>query len=93
MPISKSINGFFRRLLIHIGGLFNIFTNCCTNCCSVKHNDDNLHFDNPNNNKYFIGFTNPIFVLQSEEYQNNKYDYDYDYNYDSYDNIIYDTIN
>jgi len=74
MPLSKSCNDFFRRMLIHIGICFNGCFNCF-NCCK-KDSQPNLNFNNPlKENKPQLSFVNPIYLAQHEEIQNNHSSY------------------
>jgi hypothetical protein len=70
MPLSKSCNDFFRRMLIHIGSCFNSCFNCF-NCCK-EDSPPNLNFNNPLNDRP-ITFINPIYQIRYEEEEKNKY--------------------
>ncbi len=100
MPLSKSCNDFFRRMLIHIGSCFNSCFNCfnCFNCCK-KDSPSNLNFNNPLNDRP-ITFINPIYQIRYEEEEKNKYN---SYNFlgqvkyneldnNGYDDFIYDIL-
>ena len=71
MPLSKSCNGFFRRMLIHIGSCFNSCFNCF-NCCK-EDSPPNLNFNNPLNENQLTSFVNPIYLIRHEEEIKNKY--------------------